>query len=71
MDLCRNNTLAHSNGSEILLMSILKLFVDTSVSFSAKGGNYYPPLNCEYSGFRFINEKEKMEKKKDLVKVVQ
>ena len=45
-------------------MSILKLFVDTSVSFSAKGGNYYPPLNCEYSGFRFINEKEKMEKKK-------
>ena len=34
-----------SNGSEIQLMSILKLFVDTFVSFFEKGGNYYFPFN--------------------------
>ena len=34
-----------SNGSEIRLMSILKLFVDTFVDFFEKGGNYYLPLN--------------------------
>ena len=31
-----------SNGSEIPLMSILKLFVDTFVSFLKKRGNHYP-----------------------------
>ena len=34
-----------SNGTDIPLISILKLFVDTFVSFSEKGGNYYLPLN--------------------------
>ena len=32
-DLCRNSILHISNGPEIPLMSILKLFVDTFVSF--------------------------------------
>ena len=53
------------NRSQIPLMSIFKLFVDTYVSFSEKGGNYYLLLNWEYNGFRFINDnskKEKMEK---------
>ena len=52
-----------SYGSEISLMSILKLFVDTLDSFFEKGGNYHLPLNSEYSGFRFskdISKKEKM-----------
>ena len=52
-----------SNGSEIRLMSISKLFVDTSVSFLKKGSNYYLPLSWEYSGFRFINDSSKKEKK--------
>ena len=47
------------NGSEIPLMSILKVFVDIFVSFCEKGGNHYLPLNCEYSGFRFINDNSK------------
>ena len=50
------------NGSEIPLMSILKLIVDTFVSFLKKGGNFYLPLNLEYSGFRFINDNSKKEK---------
>ena len=37
-------------------MSILKLIIDTYVSFLKKAGNYYFPLNSEYSGFRFIND---------------
>ena len=54
-------------------MSILKLFVDTFVSFFEKGGNYYLPSKWEYNDFRFIDDnslKEKMEKS-DSVKVVQ
>ena len=62
------------NGSEIPLMSILKLFVDDFVSFLKKGGNYYLPLNWEYIVvlylyylhlYLFINDnskKEEMEK---------
>ena len=53
------------------LMSILKLFVDTFVSFE-KGGNYYLPLNGKYYGFRYINENSEKEKKRksESVKVV-
>ena len=51
-----------SNGSEIPLMSILKLFFNTFASFCEKGGNYYLPLNWEYSGFRFITDNSKEEK---------
>ena len=49
-DSCRNTIFHISNGSEILLMSILKLSVDGFI-FSEKKGNYYLPLNKEYSGF--------------------
>ena len=58
--------------SEIPLISILKLFVDSFVSFSEKGGNYYILLNWECSGFRFINDNSKKEKigKNESVKVV-
>ena len=34
-----------ANRAEILLMCILKIFVDTFLSFSEKGGNDYVPLN--------------------------
>ena len=34
-----------SIGSKIPFMSILKLFVDSYVSFSEEGGNHYLPLN--------------------------
>ena len=36
--------LHNSNGSDIPLMSVLKLFVNTFVSFSEKGGNYFLPV---------------------------
>ena len=50
---------------EIDLMSILKLFVDTFVSFFfffEKGGNYYLLLKCEYNGFRLIDDHSNKEK---------
>ena len=34
-----------SNESEIPLMSILKLFVNTYISFFEKGGNHYLSVN--------------------------
>ena len=45
-----------SNRPEIRLMSILKLFFDTFVSFFEKGGNYYLPAYGEYNGFTFIDD---------------
>ena len=62
-----------SHGSEIPLMSILKLFVDTFVSFLKRKVKIIPPLNGEYSGIKFINNNSKKEKvgKNESVKVVQ
>ena len=62
-----------SNGSEIPLMYILELFVDTFVSFLKRKGNYFLPLNREYSGFRFINDNSKFGKngRNESAKVVQ
>ena len=63
-----------SNGTEILFVSILKLIVDTFVSFlkKKKGGRstYYLPLKREYRCFRFINDNSKKERNES-VKVVQ
>ena len=55
------------NGSEIPLMSILKLFVDSFCQFSENGGNHYLPLNLESIGFRFINDNSKKENTMKLV----
>ena len=44
-------------------MSILKLFLDTFVSFFEKGGNYYLPFKLEYNGLRFIDDNFKNGKK--------
>ena len=42
--------------------------------FPEKGGNYYLPLETEYSGFRFINDNSKKDNKKrksGSIKVIQ
>ena len=59
--------------TDIPLLSILKLFVNLPCHFSGKVGNYYLPLNLEYSSFTFINDNSKKIKmgKKESVKVVQ
>ena len=58
-----------SNRSEVRLMSILKLFVNTNVSF-LKRNEIIISLYLEYSGFRFMNgnsKKEKVKKKKKII----
>ena len=43
-------------------MSVLKLFVDTFVSFLKREVIIISPLNEDYSGFIFINDNSKTEK---------
>ena len=59
-----------SNHSEISLVSILKLFVDTFVSFLKREVIYYLLFEWEYSDFRFMDENSEDKKGKKGKKVV-
>ena len=52
-------------GSEIALMSFLKLFIDTFVILLKREVISISLWNSEYSGFGFINDNEKWKKKNE------